>query len=337
MSDLLRAENLSAGYVTSAGLVQAVDDVTLTLREGEVLGIAGESGCGKSTLAALLARNINPPLRVTGGTLSMDGELADLSQALPRPQRGTLLSVLPQGAINAINPTVRVRDLAYDVMRAHEKGVTRKSARERAAERLGELGLPPRAVDQYPHELSGGMRQRVVAVISTLLNPRILIADEPSSALDVSSQQALVALLRDLLSREIIRGVVFITHDLPLMRTVADRVAIMYAGRLAELGQTDQMLNEPRHPYTRALVGSVLVPEPYVRRHRIEGIPGTPPDLADPPAGCRFHPRCTLADNKCLTDPPRVGDLESFAYCWRVAEAAQGQPVTPAAVARSGA
>ena len=229
--------------------------------------------------------------------------------------------------MNALNPTVRIRDLAHDVIRAHEPDVTRLEAYERARARLEQLSLPVRALDSYPHQLSGGMRQRVVAVISTLLNPRVLVADEPTSALDVSSQRGLIELLRELLGRGFIQAVVFITHDLPLLSTVADRIVIMYAGQLAEAGPCRDIVDRPRHPYTMALMDTVLVPEPQVRRRRIEGIRGSPPDLRFPPAGCRFHPRCRYVMDVCReSEPPLVGDGRhgvtagegSFAACWWV-------------------
>jgi len=325
MDPLLSVHDVRASYRLGDGPpLRAVDGVSLELRRGEVLGVVGESGCGKSTLATILALNAAPPLHVVSGTLHLPGRRAELTERdpLPRSERGKLISTLPQSAMNAINPTTRVRDLAFDVLRAHER-ITRRSAWVRAGGRLEQLGLPTRVLERYPHELSGGMRQRVITVISTLLDPTILIADEPTSALDVSSQRAVVEMLKDLLARKIISGVLFITHDLPLLRHIADRVAVMYAGRVAELGPTERVINRPEHPYARALVGSILVPEPHIRARRVEGIPGSPPDLAALPEGCRFHPRCPLADDRCLQTPPDVGDAAHFAACWRTHEARQ--------------
>ena len=330
MTALLRATNVSAVYATDDGRdVQAVSNVSIELLAGEVLGIAGESGCGKSTLAALITLTARPPLVATRGTLGIDEERIDLVnlESVPREWRGKLVALLPQGAMNALNPTMRIRDLVYDVISAHEPDVTRREATERARERLEQLSLPVRALDSYPHQLSGGMRQRVVAVVSTLLNPRVLVADEPTSALDVSAQRALVELLRELLVRGFIQAVVFITHDLPLLSTVADRIVIMYAGQLAEAGPCRDMVDRPRHPYTMALMDTVLVPERQVRRRRVEGIRGAPPDLRFPPAGCRFHPRCQYAMDVCReSEPPMVADgrpgvtgvERSFAACWWV-------------------
>lgn len=314
--------DLRAYYATAAGdEVKAVDGITLDVREGEVLGIAGESGSGKSTLASIFALTGHRSLVVKSGEFGFDGrkvDLTDISHA-PRDWRGKLVALLPQRAMNSLNPTARIRNLAYDVIHAHEPKVSRREAIERTRQRLERLSLPPRVIDSYPHQLSGGMRQRVVAVISTLLNPRVLIADEPSSALDVSSQKLLVQLLQMLLEQGYITRIVFITHDLPLLSNVADRIAIMYAGQIVELGPTAQIVNRPEHPYTKALIGSMLDPEPRHRGARIEGLPGAPPDLRNPPSGCRFHPRCRYAMEICTREePPKVGTVERFAACWWV-------------------
>lgn len=323
MAKLLKVKDVRAAYAVGRRTVQAVDGVSLTLRQGEVLGLAGESGCGKSTLAAILALSARPPLYVQSGQMELEDKTLDLTQdsRLPRRFRGKLISVLPQGAMNSLNPTARVRDFAFDVLRAHHPQITRQEAYERTAERLEQLGLPARVMESYPHQLSGGMKQRVVTVISTLLDPKVLIADEPTSALDVSSQKAVVGLLDTLLERGVIQSIVFISHDLPLLREIADRIAIMYAGKIAEIGSNQEILHAPRHPYTQALIGSILVPEPYVRQKRIEGIEGAPPDLRTPPPGCRFHPRCKYALPKCSQlEPPEFGNPENFAACWLLGE-----------------
>lgn len=319
MGDLLKISNVSAAYAVGGREVFAVEGASLTLREGEVLGIAGESGCGKSTLAQVLALIARPPLLVKSGQMILENQTLDLTQeaSLPRDLRGRLIAMLPQGALNSLNPTARVRDVAYDVIHAHEPDVTRPQAYERARERLEQLGLPGRVLESYPHQLSGGMKQRVVTVISTLLNPTVLIADEPTSALDVSSQRAVVELLQSLLERRVIKSVVFIAHDLPLLKNIADRIAIMYAGRVVEVGPSEDIIEAAWHPYTKALIGSILVPEAYIRSQRIEGIEGQPPDLRNLPSGCRFHPRCKLAFAKCSQqEPPQFGDPERFAACW---------------------
>ncbi len=328
---LMSLQSVRAHYASARGpAVHAVDGVSLELAKGEVLGIVGESGCGKSTLATAVGLLARPPLQVTGGQMILDGQAIRLTDQarLPRALRGRLIAALPQGAMNALNPTARIQDLAFDVIRAHEPTVRRNEAVERARIRLEQLALPARVLDSYPHQLSGGMRQRVVAALSTLLNPRVLVADEPTSALDVSSQKALIVLLRQLLDGGFIEGILFITHDLPLLSAIADRIAVMYAGKIVETGTTSEVIDCPRHPYTAALVDSVLVPEPDIRQRRIEGIGGAPPDLRNPPAGCRFHPRCPLAMEVCCRyEPPEVGTDQRFAACWWVLEQDRHQPV----------
>lgn len=316
---LLSARNLRAEYAGPSGGVMAVDDVSLSIRDGEVLGVAGESGCGKSTLAAVLSLTARPPLYVLSGELEVEGRKLsfDPGRQPPRLWRGSVVSLLPQGAMNSLSPTLRIGTFAVDVIRAHKPEMSRKEALELAAERLEQLDLPSRVLRSYPHQLSGGMKQRVVTVLSTLLNPRLLIADEPTSALDVSTQKVLIELLNELLARRLVGSIIFVTHDLPVLRMIAHRIAIMYAGKIVEIGETDEIVNRAHHPYTGALLSSVLVPEPQIRTRRISGIRGAPPDLADPPKACRFHPRCSLVMDICRTeDPPAVGDARQHALCW---------------------
>jgi peptide/nickel transport system ATP-binding protein len=299
--------------------VKAVDDVSLSIAEGEVLGIAGESGCGKSTLASAISLTTRPPLYVKSGSMELDGEVIELSTQLKAPLHwhGIKVALLPQRALNSLNPTARISKFVVDVIRAHDRSIKPEQAIKMARERLEQLELPPRVLESYPHQLSGGMRQRIVAVISTLLNPNLLIADEPTSALDVSSQKQLILLMRQLLDQGFIKRIAFITHDLPLLSNIADRIAIMYAGNLIEVGNTQQIVERPRHPYTHALISSTLDPDPDVRGKRLEGISGTPPDLRWPPTGCRFNPRCPLVMDICSQEaPPVIGEENDFALCW---------------------
>jgi len=325
------ARNIRAYYAAGPGPeVKAVDGVSLSVDQGQVLGIAGESGCGKSTFAAVVSLTARPPLYIKGGEITLDGQTVHLDKQIAVPEwwHGEMVALLPQRAMNSLNPTAHVRDTVADVVRAHDPTVSRDAAIEQARVRLEQLSLPASVLDTYPHQLSGGMRQRVVAVISTLLNPKVLIADEPTSALDVSSQKELVLLLQLLLEHEFITRIIFITHDLPLLSNIADRIAIMYAGKLAEVGTTSQIVDQPEHPYTQALIGSVLDPEPHVRGHQLEGIAGSPPDLRYPPSGCRFHPRCPYAMDICSEkDPPQLGSEDRFAACWWVSQQSAAQSV----------
>lgn len=311
--------NVSAYYDTNAGRLRAVDGVSLEVAEGEVFGIVGESGCGKSTLASVISLTANRTLKINSGELILEGRTLSLTEQnrVPKDWRGKQVALLPQRAMNSLNPTARVRNIIVDVVQAHNPGMRPKEAVQQAQERLEQLSLPVRVLDSYPHQLSGGMRQRVVAVISTLLNPKVLIADEPTSALDVSSQKQFILLLQELLERRFITRVVYITHDLPMLSNIAHRIAVMYAGKIIETGTTQQMIEAPQHPYTQALIASTLDIDPELRGRQIKGIPGAPPDLRHPPSGCRFHPRCPLVMDICSREvPPIAGDESRFAACW---------------------
>lgn len=308
MGNLLIAIDLRAYYKTVQGEeIKAVDGVSLEVREGEVLGIAGESGCGKSTLASVLAFTVIPPLHVISGEVrANDTNILTLDkETLIREIKGKYISVVPQGAMNSLNPTSRIKNFVIDVLKEHFLEMSKEEALQRARERFEALSLPPRILDAYPHQLSGGMKQRTVTVISTLLNPKVLIADEPTSALDVSSQKIVIKLLVELLRKQIIKSVVFITHELPLLRHFANRIAVMYAGKIVEVGPMENIIFEPLHPYSKLLMSSVLVPEPGMKTKKIDAIPGVPPNLKDPPSGCRFHPRCpSYIEGVCSTSVP---------------------------------
>ena len=321
---LMRASNVTAVYAADTGHdVPAVDNVTIEVPDGQIVGLAGESGCGKSTLGNALAMIANPPLYVIGGTMEFNDQTVDLSTLAKganeehRQYRGSLVSLLPQGAMNAVSPTLRIRNLVVDVMRAHKRDTSKAEAMDRATDRLKMLEMPTRVLDSYPHQLSGGMKQRMVTVISTLLNPQLLIADEPTSALDVSSQKALIEMLLAMVEKKIMRGVIFITHDLPVLSMVTDRLAIMYAGTIVENGPTAELVNNARHPYTSALLSSVLDPTEETRTKHVLGIPGSPPNLGNPPTGCRFHPRCPFAMDVCSQQEPAIlNEGGHLVACW---------------------
>lgn len=317
----MQVNGISAQYETRTGVpVKAVDSVSFSLGPGEVLGIAGESGCGKSTLASVLSGNNGSFLKITTGDVTFEGKAPiDLVKAkgVPRDLRGTTISLLPQRALNSLNPTARIGDFAFDVVRAHDKKARQRDALEMTGDRLERLGLPRTVLQQYPHQLSGGMRQRVVTVISTILNPQILIADEPTSALDVSSQKALVLMLQEMIAEGMLSRAMFITHDLALLSNIATKIAIMYAGRFVEEDTTENIVHNPQHPYTKALLASALEPDPRIRGTRIVGLSGQSPNMQHPPQGCRFHPRCPHAMPICSQqDPPPFSEGHGYAKCW---------------------
>ena len=303
---VFEVKNLSLHYLTRFGKkVHAVSDVSFEMEEGEVLGIAGESGCGKTTLVSGLMGLFIPPLYPTSGDVLVAGE--SLMGRDPEEIRTNVLSskisMIPQGAFNALNPTRKIKDLAMDVIVSHEdKRQSKKEMYQRIFDKFELLGMETeRVLNSYPIELTAGERQRSVIGISTLLNPDMVIADEPTSALDVSTQKEVIATLFDLLDRKIFSTMIFITHELPLLRHVADRIAVMYAGEIVELGTSEQLVFEPKHPYTKALMSAMLSAEEGAKKKKPEAIEGAPPNLANDIQGCRFAPRCKVAREECKT------------------------------------
>jgi peptide/nickel transport system ATP-binding protein len=285
------------GLTVDYGRVRAVDGVDLDIRAAEVVGLAGESGCGKSTIANTVMQILRPPARLVSGSVLFKGDdLVGKSAEQLRRYRWRNVAMVFQSAMNALNPVMRIGDQFVDAMKAHER-IDRKRALMRAAELLETVGIDSRRLRAYPHELSGGMRQRVIIAIALSLNPELLILDEPTTALDVVVQREILQQI-DALKRDFGFATLFITHDLSLLIEFADRIAIMYAGEIVELAAAETIHEEPRHPYTRGLMESF--PPLTGPRTRLIGIPGSPPDLSDPPSGCRFHPRCPL----CVPEQP---------------------------------
>jgi peptide/nickel transport system ATP-binding protein len=320
---VLRAENIKAYYRLLDGDVKAVEDATFSLEPSEILGIAGESGCGKSTLAATLSTVILPPLKLINGKLiTEDGKnIFELRErTLRREIRGKYLALIPQSAMNALNPTRKIKDLIIDAVRAHYPRMPKEEILRISLKRFAELDLPSRVLESYFFELSGGMKQRSVIAISSLLNPKVLVADEPTAALDVATQKTVLNLLVSLRKRGIVQSIIFITHDIAVLRQIADRIMVMYAGMIVEIGSMEDVVFKSLHPYTQGLISTVIVPEHDIKEKVLSGIPGAPPDLKNPPLGCRFHPRCKFAMVKCEEKvPPLVSKNGRMVRCWNYA------------------
>jgi peptide/nickel transport system ATP-binding protein len=314
----LKVTDLRVYYSTLAGDVHALDGVSFQVADGEIMGLAGESGCGKSTLGNSLIR-LDSRMRHVGGTVELDGKALPIDdvEAMDRV-RFHEVSVVPQYAMSALNPTRKIGRMAGEVIES--RGVRFRDIDEEFLRRLQLVGLPKRVLDLYPMELSGGMKQRVVMILSTLLDPSLLIADEITSALDVSTQKAVAEALVGLRDNDFVKSMIVITHDIAILHEVADTILVMYAGHLAEKAPAEVIIDAPRHPYTKLLISSL--PEVGVRfeERRLQGIPGRPPSLLDPPQGCRFRARCPLADEQCLEQPPFI-EIEPghTVACWKVA------------------
>jgi peptide/nickel transport system ATP-binding protein len=309
---ILEVRELTTKYITRFHEdIYAVDHVSLKVEEGKSLGIAGESGCGKSTLALSLMGYYFSPLHYTSGEIIIDGRI--ISGIDPDEVRKSILgneiAYIPQAAMNALNPTQKVISFIEDVIQAHDPKATRKQIYELARERFEILGLPAEVLQKYPVELSGGMKQRTVIATSVILSPKVLIADEPSSALDVTSQKMVIKMLLDLMEKGFIKSMIFITHELPLLYNVTDDIMVMYAGQIVEKGTAKEAVFDPLHPYAKGLMGSIIVPESGVRDVKLTAIPGVPPNLKNPPSGCRFAERCKFVQPECRTRAIDVREL----------------------------
>ena len=310
---MLEVNELTTKYITRFGEdVYAVDHVSLKVEEGKSLGIAGESGCGKSTLALSLMGYYFAPLHYTSGEIIIDGR--NISGMLPDDIRktilGTEIAYIPQSAMNALNPTQKIINFIEDVIQAHNPAATKKDIYTLARTCFETVGLPAEVLQKYSVELSGGMKQRTVIAVSTILYPKVLIADEPSSALDVTSQKMVIKMLRDLMDKGIIKSMIFITHELPLLYNVTDEIMVMYAGQIVEKAKAKEAVFDPMHPYAKGLMGSIIVPESGLRNAKLTAIPGVPPNLKKPPAGCRFAERCKYVRPECKVLSIGLHELE---------------------------
>lgn len=309
---MLEVNDLTTKYITRFNEdIYAVDHVSLMVEEGKSLGIAGESGCGKSTLALSLMGYYFPPLHYTSGDIIIDGK--NISGMDPDDVRKTILgkeiAYIPQAAMNALNPTQKIIRFIEDVVHAHHPDATKGEIYDLAVGRFEELGLPASVLDKFPVELSGGMKQRTVIATSVILGPKVLIADEPSSALDVTSQKKVIKMLREMMDKGIIKSMIFITHELPLLYNVTDDIMVMYAGQIVEQGTARETVFDPLHPYAKGLMGAIIVPEAGLRDIKLTAIPGLPPNLKDPPFGCRFAERCKFVVPECKVTAVAMHDI----------------------------
>jgi peptide/nickel transport system ATP-binding protein len=316
--NLLDVKNLKIHFFTRKGIVYAVDDISFALQRGETLGLVGESGCGKTTTVMGLMNMVSPPGRIVSGQIVIDGQdVVPLTERQMREQiRWVKLSMVFQGAMNCLTPVYTIGRQMMETLQEHQK-MDKEQAQQRILSYLNLVGLSEDVIRRYPHELSGGMKQRIVIATALFLEPQIVICDEPTTALDVVVQAQIINLLKRL-KQQLGLSVIFITHDLATEAEIADRVVVMYAGKVMEIGTNEQIygMQGPNHPYTRKLLAAT--PRLHEKVSELAFIPGTPPDLVNPPTGCRFHPRCSEVMERCVTDIPPLREIEPehWSACW---------------------
>lgn len=312
----LQAENLTIYYQTLSGDVKALEGATFAIADGEIMGLAGESGCGKTTLGNSLVY-MSPRMRYIDGMVELDGEeLPVWDSGKMDDFRFKKVSIIPQYAMSAMNPTRKIGKMTSELLESRH--VDFKAILPELKRRLDLVELTHDVLKMYPIELSGGMKQRMVMVLSTLLNPSLLIADEITSALDVSTQQAVAEMLVEFRDREFVKSMIVITHDISILYQIADSIMVMYAGQLAEKAPTEVIIDSPRHPYTEMLISSLPKVGVKYTETRLTGIPGKPPLLLDPPVGCRFRDRCPFAFDKCFEVPPFLEvEEDHYVACWK--------------------
>lgn len=315
MRNLYEIRNLSVDYHGRAGTVRAVDDVSLDIRRGEILGLVGESGCGKSTLGKALMRLHRGNAEISSGELWFDGQnIMELSEREMRDMTGARMGMVFQDPMTSLNPVKRISDHLTETVLTHRDDLTARQARQRAEELVEVLGIRKDRIDDYPHQMSGGMRQRVMIALALVLNCDLVIADEPTTSLDVIVEAKFLDLLKSL-QREFNLTILLITHNIGVVAEVADRVAVMYAGKMAELGEVGEVFADPKHPYTQGLLRSV--PNIDLDGGDLYKMEGTPPNLLSPPPGCRFHPRCPYVMPICSEQEPAFAPVEGrLVSCW---------------------
>jgi peptide/nickel transport system ATP-binding protein len=315
VENILEIENLSVHFPINIGTVQAVNRVGLKIQQGEVMGLVGESGCGKSTLGFSILRLLRPPGKIVDGKILYHGhDIVRMKKNELLSLRGKRIAMIFQDPLTSLNPLFRIDQQFIETLETHEKGIGKKEAFRRAESMLESLGISPERLLEYPHQMSGGMRQRIMIGMGLILNPDFLIADEPTTALDVIVEAQFLDLLNDL-RKQYNLTIILITHNLGNVAQLADRITVMYGGSIAEVGGAEEIFEEPLHPYTQGLLASI--PNIKLDQPKLETMPGSPPDLVNPPAGCVFHPRCPYTMDVCMHERPEIiakdGHLVS---CW---------------------
>jgi oligopeptide/dipeptide ABC transporter ATP-binding protein len=311
MTDVLQVRDLQVYYDTPMGAVQAVNRVSFSLRVGERLGLAGESGSGKSTMVLALLRLIKPPGRIAAGEVWLEGvNLLTLTEEELRRVRLAGMALIPQGSMNSLNPVLRIKEQIADGLRDHGVRLPRRQVAERVRDLLQWVGLRPEVANMYPHQLSGGMKQRACIAIAISLRPKVIVADEPTSALDVVVQKQVMETLTRV-QRDLAAAVILVGHDMGLMAQFVDRLGVMYAGKLVEVSPVRDIFTQPLHPYTRMLIASL---PSLNHRGTFQGIPGLPPALRDLPPGCAFQARCPHAMERCQSQPPLLREVRPQAW-----------------------
>ena len=315
MNDILQLQNLTVHFPINIGTVQAVDDVSWELRQGEVMGLVGESGCGKSTLGFSIPRLLRPPGKIVYGHILYYGQdIVHMTEKEILKLRGSKIAMIFQDPLTSLNPLFRIHQQFLETMFTHEKGLKKKEAFARAERMLESLGISPERLFEYPHQLSGGMRQRIMIGLGLILQPDLLIADEPTTALDVIVEAQFLDLLADL-QKEFHLTIILITHNLGNVAQLADRITVMYGGNIVEIAEAKSIFENPLHPYTKGLLASI--PNIKLDQPKLQTMPGSPPDLVHPPPGCVFHPRCPNVMEVCKTKRPGAKTKNGHRVsCW---------------------
>jgi oligopeptide/dipeptide ABC transporter ATP-binding protein len=315
VANILEINNLTVHFPINIGTVRAVDDVSWQLREGEVMGLVGESGCGKSTLGFSILRLLRPPGKIVSGQMFFQGrDIVQMGEKELLRLRGRKIAMIFQDPLTSLNPLFRIDQHYLETMFTHDRHLKKEQALEKARSMLESLGISPDRLLEYPHQLSGGMRQRIMIGLALILNPQLLIADEPTTALDVIVEAQFLDLLAHL-QKQFNLTIILITHNLGNVAQLADRITVMYGGNMAEMAEAGAIFANPMHPYTRGLLSSI--PNIKLDQPKLQTMPGSPPDLVNPPPGCVFHPRCPRAMDICRTrKPPAVEKDGHLVACW---------------------